>query len=55
MDLCVYFRNFFEITCKREFARVGVILDPEKVRGNLEPFSRSKDGQYSDIYDEFRE
>lgn len=39
----------------RGLAGSGVILDPEKEREDLEPFSRSKGGMFADSYNEFKE
>lgn len=52
--ICILLGTFLKSLGREGFAGAGVILDPEKERRDLEPFSRSKGGKYADTYDEFR-
>ena len=52
--ILIFLGSFLKSLAKNGFAGSGLILNPEKEREDLEPFSRSKGGQYADTYDEFK-
>lgn len=52
--IMIFIGNIFRSIGKGGLAGSGVLLSPEKQREDLEPFSRSKGGMFSDAYDEFK-